>query len=159
LTPSGSAKTIIGQRGWACPNPASGLRCGPCEKKWIYGKTREEVHAKWIKLQEEAARGPVATKTPSVGEYLVYWHREIVTPNLAPKTVDNYDRFVRLYIRPVLGSKNLARLSSRDVQAWVNKLAQTCSAAPRAATVREPMKISAAALWDGAVTGDCPLGR
>jgi hypothetical protein len=52
LTPSGSAKTIIGQRGWACPTPASGLRCGPCEKKWIYGKTREEVHAKWIKLQE-----------------------------------------------------------------------------------------------------------
>src|SRR4029079_11089657 len=33
---------------------------------------------------------------------------------------------VRLYICPPLGAKNLARLSSRDVQEWVNKLAQTC---------------------------------
>jgi integrase len=96
------------------------------KKKWVYGKTREEVHAKWIKLQEDAARGPVATKTPSVGEYLDYWQREIVAPNLAPKTVDNYERFARLYIRPYLGSKNLARLSSRDVQTWANQLAQIC---------------------------------
>ena len=96
------------------------------KKKWVYGKTREDVHPKWLALQQEAARGPVATKTPTVAEYLAYWHREIVTPNLAPKTVDNYDRFVRLYIRPTLGAKNLSRLTSRDVQTWVNKLAQTC---------------------------------
>lgn len=99
---------------------------GRRKKKWVYGKTRDEVHIKWIRLQQDAAHGPVATKTPTVGEYLDYWLREIVTPNLAPKTVDNYHRFVRLYIRPALGAKNLARLSSRDVQEWVNKLAQTC---------------------------------
>src|SRR5687768_11178386 len=120
---------------------------GERKKKWIYGKTRDDVHAKWIKLQEEAARGPVATKTPSVGEYLDYWHREIVTPNLAPKTVDNYDRFVRLYIRPDLGSKNLARLSSRDVQAWVNKLAKTCQCCTQgrdAARAKEDQRCCAA---------------
>ena len=78
---------------------------GRRKKKWVYGKTREIVHGKWLKLQQDAAHGPVATTTPTVGEYLDYWLREIVTPNLAPKTVDNYHRFVRLYIRPALGSQ------------------------------------------------------
>lgn len=99
---------------------------GRRRKKWVYGKTRDAVHTKWIKLLQDAGHGPIATKTPTLGEYLDYWLREIVTPNLAPKTVDNYHRFVRLYIRPALGGKNLARLSSRDVQEWINKLAQTC---------------------------------
>src|SRR5690349_2966891 len=55
---------------------------GRRKQKWVYGKTRDAVHAKWIKLQQDAAQGPVATKTPTVGEYLDYWLRAIVTPNL-----------------------------------------------------------------------------
>jgi integrase len=113
---------------------------GRRRKKWVYGTTRDTVHAKWIKLQQEAAHGPVATNTPTVGEYLDYWLREIVTPNLAPKTVDNYHRFVRLYIRPALGAKNLARLSSRDVQEWVNKLAQTCQCCTQGRDAARPKR-------------------
>jgi integrase len=100
----------------------NGLR----RRKYVYGKTREEVHNKWIKLQQQAAQGPVATKTPTVGAYIDYWLNEIVTPNLAPKTVDVYGLFVRVYISPGLGAKNLARLTSQDVQQWINKVAKTC---------------------------------
>jgi hypothetical protein len=95
-------------------------------RKYVYGKTREDVHDKWIKLQQQAAQGPVATATSTVGAYLDYWLNEIVKPNLAPKTVDIYDLFVRVYIAPGLGAKNLARLSSRDVQTWINKVAKVC---------------------------------
>jgi len=68
----------------------------------------------------------MVTKAPTVGAYLDYWLREIVDPNLAPKTVDNYHRFVRLYILSYLGSMSLARLRSQDAQRWINKVAQTC---------------------------------
>ena len=100
----------------------NGLR----RRKYVYGKTREEVHDKWIKLQQQAVQGPVATATSTVGAYLDYWLNEIVKPNLAPKTVDIYELFVRVYIAPNLGTKNLARLSSRDVQIWINKVAKVC---------------------------------
>jgi integrase len=100
----------------------NGLR----RRKYVYGKTREEVHDKWIKLHQEAAQGPVTTTRSTVGAYLNYWLNEVVRPNLAPKTVDVYELFVRVYIGPGLGAKNLARLSSRDVQTWINKVAKIC---------------------------------
>jgi hypothetical protein len=53
-------------------------------RKWIYGRTREAVHDKWIKLHAAAKAGPVATKVPTLAEYVTYWLNEIVRPNLAP---------------------------------------------------------------------------
>lgn len=100
----------------------TGLR----RRKYVYGKTREIVHDKWIELQRKAAQGALATTTPTVGVYLAYWLREVIEPNRAPKTFDVYDMFARLYIAPGLGRKNLARLSSRDVQTWINSVAKTC---------------------------------
>ena len=69
-------------------------------RKYVYGKTRDEVHDKWIKLQVAAQSGAVATTTGTLGAFLDYWLSEIIEPNRAPATFDNYERFVRLYIRP-----------------------------------------------------------
>ncbi len=99
---------------------------GTRRRKYVYGKTREIVHDKWTKLHRQAATGPVATTTPTLGEYLDYWLREVIKPNLAPHSASDYEYYVRLYIAPHLGRKNLARLSSRDVQTWINKVARTC---------------------------------
>lgn len=99
---------------------------GQRRRKWAYGKTREEVHAKWVKLHARARQGPTPTSTPTVERYLRYWLREVVEPHLAPKTSANYDMFIRLYIVPGLGRKRLDRLSVRDVQTWLNRLRETC---------------------------------
>lgn len=99
---------------------------GQRRRKWAYGKTREQVHDKWVKLHAEARRGPSPTSTPTLERYLSYWLREVVEPHLAPKTAANYDMFVRLYIVPKLGHKRLDRLSVRDVQTWLNRLGDTC---------------------------------
>jgi integrase len=99
---------------------------GRRQRKYVYGKTREEVHDKWVDLLKRARSGPVATKVPTVGEYLAYWLREVVEPNLAPLTASTYETLVRLYITPGLGSKGLARLQTRDVQEWINKVRRTC---------------------------------
>jgi hypothetical protein len=53
---------------------------GERKRKWVYGKTHDEVHAKWIKLQGQASEGPVATNIPTVSQYMNYWLREVVKP-------------------------------------------------------------------------------
>ncbi|MBY8886840.1 site-specific integrase [Streptomyces sp. PTM05] len=99
---------------------------GKRKRKYVYGKTRDEVHDKWIKLHAEAKKGPVATRHRTLAVFLAYWLGEIVKPNLAPLTYVSYEGSVRLYINPHLGSKRLDKLTVRDVREWINKLAATC---------------------------------
>lgn len=95
-------------------------------RKYVYGKTRDEVHEKWIKLQAKAAAVPIPTSVPTVAQYLTRWLTEVVKPNLEPATYAYYELMVRLYIIPALGNKRLDRLQTRDVQAWLNKLPKVC---------------------------------
>ncbi|WP_276621183.1 site-specific integrase [Streptomyces gilvus] len=99
---------------------------GNRKRKYVYGKTREEVHDKWIKLHAEAKEGPVVTSTPTLAQYLTRWLREVVEPDLKPKTAETYAMHVRLYIVPGLGSKRLDKLTVRDVRSWVNTLLEQC---------------------------------
>ena len=99
---------------------------GERKRKWVYGKTHDEVHAKWIKLQSQASEGPVPTSVPPLSQYMNYWIREVVKPNLAPKTHEKYETFTRLHILPYLGAKRLDKLQVKDIRLWLNKLAQVC---------------------------------
>ncbi len=111
---------------------------GEQKRKYVYGQTRDEVHAKWIKLQKEASERPITTKSQTLGAFIAYWLREIVKPNLAPATHANYEMFSRLYIVPVLGTVRLDRLTSRKIQEWANKLAQTCQCCDQKKDERRP---------------------
>jgi integrase len=99
---------------------------GERKRKWVYGKTHDEVHEKWIKLQTRAKEGPMPTTTPTLASYLAYWLREVVEPNLAPKTTERYMLLTRLYLIPGLGAKRLDRLQVRDIRTWLNRLRTTC---------------------------------
>ncbi|WTY87037.1 site-specific integrase [Sphaerisporangium sp. NBC_01403] len=100
---------------------------GKRTRKWCYGKTREETHEKWLKLHGEAAKGPVATKYPTLAAYLSRWLSEVIEPNREPTTYVAYEPLVRLYIVPGLGKKRLDKLTVRDVQTWLNELATLCT--------------------------------
>jgi integrase len=113
---------------------------GQRQRKYIYGKTREQVHEKWLKLQQQARQGPMATSTPKLGEFLVYWLEEVVRPNLAPATYINYELFVRLHIAPPLGAQRLDRLGVRDVQTWINKVAGICQCCAQGKDAARPEK-------------------
>lgn len=95
-------------------------------RKWLHGKSREDVHDKWIALHQRAKQGPVATSVPTVADYLTGRLADVVRPNLAPLTAATYETLVRLYIVPGLGGKRLDRLQVRDVQTWINYLAKRC---------------------------------
>src|SRR5690606_22625660 len=100
---------------------------GKRTRKWAYGKTREETHDKWLKLHEQARKGPVATKHETVAAFLKRWLAEVVEPNREPTTYVAYEPLVRLYIIPGLGKKRLDKLTVRDVQAWLNTLPTLCT--------------------------------
>ncbi|MFJ3697566.1 tyrosine-type recombinase/integrase [Streptomyces sp. NPDC090052] len=99
---------------------------GKRARKYVYGKTRDVVHGKWIKLHAEAKSGPVVTRHRTLAAFLTYWLDSIVKPNLAPLSYVSYEGYVRLYIAPHLGRKRLDKLSVRDVREWLTTLAITC---------------------------------
>ena len=114
-----------------------GKRC----RKWVYGKTRQDVHGKWLKLHDGARRGPVPTSSPTLAQYMTYWLREVVVPpNYAPLTCATYETLTRLYVLPGLGSKRLDKLTLRDVRGWLNKLRDTCQCCAQGKDARRSEK-------------------
>ncbi|WP_037369349.1 site-specific integrase [Amycolatopsis orientalis] len=111
---------------------------GDRKRKYVYGKTREEVHNKWLKLQQEAKKGPVSTNVPKLGPYLLHWLEEFIQPNRAPKTYVNYELFVRLYINPFLGETRIDRLQLREAQKWANKLPTVCQCCAQGKDAKRP---------------------
>lgn len=114
---------------------------GTRTRKYVYGQDRETVHRKWVELHRVAAQQPVATRVPTVGQWLATWLAEEVRPNLAPATAENYAMFVRLYIAPVLGPKRLDRLSVQDVQRWVNALQTQCQCCGQGKDAARPERL------------------
>ncbi|MEU9833716.1 site-specific integrase [Streptosporangium sp. NPDC048047] len=111
---------------------------GKRTRKWVYGKTREETHEKWLKLHELTTKGPVPTKHPTLAAYLTQWLAEVVEPNREPTTYVAYEPLVRLYIIPGLGKKRLDRLTVRDVQTWLNTLPTLCTCCDQKKDHRRP---------------------
>jgi len=99
---------------------------GRRQRKSVYGKTREVVLEKWLRLHGQARRGPVAPSSPRLADYLARWLDDVVRPGLAPATSSNYEMFTKHYIVPDLGAKRLDRIAVRDVQTWVNTLRDRC---------------------------------
>ncbi|QTR05629.1 site-specific integrase, partial [Saccharothrix algeriensis] len=99
---------------------------GKRTRKYVYGKTRDDVHAKWVKLMGVAANGPVATKTPKLGPFLLRWLADVVKPNSAPLTYATNETFIRLHILPHLGEVTFPKLTVVKAQQWMNKIAVTC---------------------------------
>jgi len=99
---------------------------GRRQRKYVYGKSRQAVHEKWLAMTAASRRAPVAPTHPRLSEYLERWLNESVRPNLAPQTVAHYEFFSRAYIDPDLGSKRIDRLTVRDVRLWMNDLRVRC---------------------------------
>ncbi|MBD0738962.1 tyrosine-type recombinase/integrase [Streptomyces sp. CBMA29] len=111
---------------------------GKRARKYVYGKTRDEVHDKWIRLHAEAKNGPVATRHRTVAQFLAYWLESIVKPNLAPLSYVSYEGCARLYINPHLGAKRLDKLTVREVREWLTKLAGTCQCCAQGKDAKRP---------------------
>lgn len=124
---------------------------GRRQRKYVYGKSRQAVHEKWLAITAASRRGPVAPTHPRLSEYLERWLNESVRPNLAPQTVANYEFFSRAYIDPDLGSKRIDRLTVRDVRLWMNDLRVRCQCCAQGKDARRESR--------NAVLSACAAGR
>ncbi len=96
---------------------------GTWKRVSVYGKSPEAVEAKATELKGQRDKGiPAASTTSTVRDYLQIWLEESVRPNRRPSTYEGYEINVRCHINPFIGGKKLARLSVRDVQAWLGQL-------------------------------------
>jgi len=60
---------------------------GTFKRAYVYGRTRDEAHAKLVRLQESSARGiPLPDHRWKVGEYLDYWLADVAEPVVRPTT-------------------------------------------------------------------------
>jgi integrase len=88
----------------------------------VYGKTREEVHAQLTEAVAKSRQGvPMPDRTWRLGAYLDDWLERVVRPSKRPKTYEQYEGAVRLYLKPGLGTRQLRRLSVSEVQSFLNR--------------------------------------
>ncbi|MCG7320806.1 tyrosine-type recombinase/integrase [Arsenicicoccus bolidensis] len=115
-------KTADGYRAYVWVTTPQGRRV----RRYVRGKTREEVREKQAGLELKARRGPVAPSSPSVEAYVRKWLDEVVRPNLVRHTYAAYEGAARLYVIPGLGRKRIDVLSVSDVRQWINRLRVQC---------------------------------
>ena len=109
-------------------------------RKYVYGPLREQVRSEWIKLHQRASSGVVATKSPLLKDYLDYWLRDVVRPNLRAKVAETYEMHVRLHITPWIGHIRLDKLMVRDARKWLNELAARCQCCAQGKDAARPPK-------------------
>ncbi|CAM5468391.1 site-specific integrase [Streptomyces pilosus] len=112
---------------------------GTRTRKFVYGKTRNEVAGKLTEMQEMTRQGiPAASSTMAFGDYLTYWLAAIAPERLKPATLNSYEGLTRLYIRPALGKKRLNRLSPADVRRFLAEFKAACLCCLRGADEERP---------------------
>lgn len=112
---------------------------GTRTRRFVYGKTREEVADKLTELQEMTRQGiPAASSTMAFGDYLTYWLATIAPARLKPATLNSYEGLSRLYIRPALGKKRLNRLSPADIRKFLAEFKAACLCCLRGADAARP---------------------
>src|SRR5690348_9599429 len=80
------------------------------ERKWVYGKTRQETQRKLAALRRTVEDGlPVAPERGTVSDYLSGW-LETVRPTLRESGWDSHQYFVERHIIPRIGRVRLAKL-------------------------------------------------
>ncbi|MEU6530443.1 tyrosine-type recombinase/integrase [Streptomyces sp. NPDC046928] len=112
---------------------------GTRTRKFVYGRTRDDVADKLTEMQEKTRQGiPAASSTMAFGDYLTYWLAVIAPERLKPSTLNSYEGLTRLYIRPALGKKKLNRLTPADVRRFLTEFKTACLCCLRGADRERP---------------------
>ena len=105
---------------------------GQPKRRFVSGKSKEEVRAKLDKLKADRHHGLLtATDQVTVGELCDRWldHKEQSGEN-KPNTIRSYRDTVRLYIKHTLGGKKLEALTALHVQGMLSQLMEEGHTAP-----------------------------
>jgi integrase len=91
---------------------------GP-ERRYVSGKTRDEVHGKLIEALGNRAQGLVFDAGAlTVGEYLTRWLKDSVSGTVRPSTFEVHRHVIEPHIIPSLGRLKLKDLNPAHVRAF-----------------------------------------
>lgn len=93
---------------------------GTRKRKRVYGQTWEAVHKALVGIQAAEHRGiPTPAASLSIGQFLDEWLEHIAQPAVRATTYAKYETFVRLYLKPGLGTRRLTQLSPAEVRRFL----------------------------------------
>ena len=97
---------------------------GSQKRQCFYGKTRTEVAEKMNELIHNINTGSYIDKdkNPTVSDWLPTWLNTYKKNNIKPRTYEQYEGIIRLYLIPNLGEVRLVDLNETMVQRLYNKL-------------------------------------
>ncbi|MEY8389638.1 site-specific integrase [Oscillospiraceae bacterium 38-13] len=90
--------------------------------KNVLAKTKADCVVKLGALKESMAPATAAKIRADMpfGEWVEFWYKNYSKPMLRPSSQRSYEDFIRLYIRPKLGSVPLNKLTTNELQQFFN---------------------------------------
>ncbi len=91
--------------------------------RYVYAKTQKELIGKLhLKIDEFRDAELTEDSKMSLGEWLDKWIAEYMTGTVRKGTLDGYKTYAERYIKPALGDKPTAFITTADVQRFYNHL-------------------------------------
>ena len=127
---------------------------GRQRRKYLYGRTQEEVRDKLISTRAAQLQGvDIAPERLTVATWLGRWLENQKPPAVRPKTYTFYEYQVREHLAPDLGTRLLSKLQPQDVRDFMRAKANgglsTKTIRHLRATLRAALNV---ALHDGLIT-------
>jgi integrase len=95
---------------------------GRPKRKSVSGKTRAEASRKLRTLQQQLDEGlPAPDAQLSVGQLLDRWQQDVIRHQVTSSTARNYQTIANMHIKPVLGKKKVASLTTSDVDRLLSR--------------------------------------
>jgi len=95
---------------------------GSLKRKFIYGKTRQEVAKKLAELQNEILTDQrIEPSSITMKEWLEKWLWKYKKIEIRPTTLGSYEQQIRIHIDPELGHIKLKDLNSEYIQTFYNE--------------------------------------
>ena len=94
--------------------------------KNVLAKTKSECAAK-LKALKDSIQAPAPDQPKSgilLGDWLDFWYQSYKKPSLRPNTQMSYERRIYQHIVPALGSTQLDKLTTNDIQQFYTRLKQ-----------------------------------
>ena len=96
---------------------------GTIRRRYLYNRDRDQLREQLNELSYQVGKGVLTPDgAMTVGEYLDQWLAEVAAKQVRPSTYTGYETNVRLHIKPLIGSKKLAKLTARDVRKMIETL-------------------------------------
>ncbi len=96
---------------------------GAQKSKRFYGNNEKETDLKYQAFLKDLYLQPPKT-APLFRDFVEQTYRPTFIESLSPTTIENYNRYLRLYIYPFLGDKHMDEITVVDIQSWYNHLAE-----------------------------------